>query len=154
MGLLLFEASTVATTLVGEPVVTIFSLVALHFVSTRVFDDGVFFIFLGALCATLFAKAWKWKTKTDQLLYNCGEALLILIPTIVLFPAFISHWVRFIGSSALYFVVLQNWQVPTLLSVVYVLSNVGTKASALDIVTITTLALCIFFYLANKYKWI
>jgi hypothetical protein len=150
MGLLLFESSLVATILLGEPVISIFCLIGAQLALTRVLDDNIFFIFLGALCATLFAKQLEWKTKTDQISHNIGEALLVLIPTTILFPFFIPPFVRLLGSCVLYFIVLQNWQIPLLIIFVNLFEKAGDP---LAFITIITCILSVFFYITNKIRW-
>jgi hypothetical protein len=87
-GLLFFEASVVATTLIGEPMWVICALGTLSVIFAKRLTDELFFIFCGALCVTMLAKWFDWKTKRDETLYwmNILEAIALLTYTCFVFP--------------------------------------------------------------------
>jgi len=97
-GLLYFEASVIATTLTGEPNVAVVSLMFAKLAYSRVLDDSLFMIFFGALCVTLVAKLFDWKTKRDNLLLNCLESASVTIFSCIVLPKLginedLRHWV-------------------------------------------------------------
>lgn len=100
--LLLFEASVVITTLTGEPTISVFLLLVANLVYKRLLDDGLFFIFLGALCTTLVAKCWNWKPKRDNMFEAVLEASFVLLVTCAFLPS--------VFSLGVYVVVTQKWE--------------------------------------------
>jgi hypothetical protein len=99
---LLFEASVVLTTLTGEPTLSVFLLLVANLVYKRLLDDGLFFIFLGALCTTLVAKAWNWKPKRDNMFEAILEGAFVLLITCAFFPS--------VFSLGVYIVITQRWE--------------------------------------------
>lgn len=80
-GLLFFEAAAISTTLTGEPNVVVAGLILTKLTYERILDDSFFYIFFGALCITLVAKLFDWKTKRDNLLSNSLEAASVVFGT-------------------------------------------------------------------------
>jgi hypothetical protein len=122
-GLLYFEASVVATTLTGEPNVVVACMVLAKLAYSRVLDDSLFMIFFGALCVTLVAKLFDWKTKTDNPLSNCLEAASVTIFSCILLPRLginedIRHWVL----CGVYVLVTQKAEPSIILIGLYILN--------------------------------
>lgn len=80
-GLLFFEAAAISTTLTGEPNVIIAGLILAKLAYDPILDDSLFYIFFGALCITLVAKLFDWKTKRDDLSSNSLEAASVVFGT-------------------------------------------------------------------------
>ena len=106
---LLFEASAVATTLVGEPMLVVLAgIVSQILFPYKDRSERLFFIFFGALWIALCANAFKWKTKGKNLIYNSLEAFSVTVFTCFLLPQYISQAVRLGGALVLYVIITQK----------------------------------------------
>lgn len=109
MGLLLFEASLVATILVGEPLWVISTLIAMTLVTTQRVTDDVFFVFLGGVYASFIAHRHQYKTKSEDTLRNILEAITLVCGTCYILPLYASNEVRAAGSIFMYLIALEQF---------------------------------------------
>lgn len=106
---LLFEASAIATTLVGEPMLVVLAgVVSQILFPCEDISERLFFIFFGALWIALCANAFKWKTKGKNLIYNFLEAFRVIVFTCFFLPRYTHQAVRLGGALVLYVLVSQK----------------------------------------------
>lgn len=110
---LLFEASAIAPTLVGEPMLVVLAGVVSQILfpytnESVLLGERLFFIFFGALWIALCANAFKWKTKGKNLIYNFLEAFSVIGFTCFFLPRYTHQAVRLGGALVLYVLVTQK----------------------------------------------
>lgn len=142
-GLLFFEAAAISTTLTGEPNVVVAGLILAKLAYNPILDDYLFYIFFGALCITLVAKLFDWKTKRDNLLSNILEATSVALFSCVLLPMLgIDETLRRLCVCAFYVLVTQRGEPITILFGLHLLEYVykpKTPEELLSIVVYYTL---------------
>jgi len=148
MGLFLFESALVATTLVAEPMIVLFVWIGSYLALIKRADDEIFFIFCGALCATLFGKNLNWKPKSEDTIRNLLEAFILTFLTLYVMPVLgADGFVRTAGACALYFFATQKWEIPALILFLFVAFQFEDP---LGVVILTTSLLGLIFYVKNK----
>lgn len=142
-GLLFFEAAVISTTFTGEPNVVVAGLILAKLAYDPILDDSLFYIFFGALCITLVAKLFDWKTKRDDLSSNSLEAASVALFSCVLLPMLgIEETLRRLTVCAFYVVVTRRWEPSTILLGLHLLEYVykpKTPEELLSIVVYYTL---------------
>lgn len=150
-----FQNAFVSTVLVGEPMVVIFLCIAYQLAYTRVLDDHVFAIFLGSLCATLFAKQLEWKPIGDHLGWNILKAAFILFVTQDILHYFLPwNILIIIGINGVFYKSTGQWMIPVFLFVLELICVLHGSEYNLAVLTMATFLLGVFFYVGNKLKWV
>lgn len=98
-----------ATALVGEPAWVVAALGSITLLVAGRATDDLFFVFFGAVCASILAHLYQYKTKTQDAIANCLEAATMVFCTCVVLPRYASPEVRAAGTIFLYLLMLESW---------------------------------------------
>lgn len=150
---LLFEASAVGSTLMGEPMLVIIFLSVIHFFYPMVqatLHDGILYIFIGALWIALWARSFEWKAKGNPI-----EALYIVTFTCVILPKYVvSGNARLAMVLLMYIFVTERIEPSLIIGAFYILMHYSYLVVDVPLVLVvyTTFALMVFFW-ARTFKW-
>lgn len=148
-----FEAGLLAATLMGDPVMAIALVSAIHLVVwTRHIGDWVYSVFCGALCATLCARTFGYETKSQSLTRNALEAFTVVLPVY-----FLSKELYILFACLFCLVVLERYMVVYLLVVCTAwmpifLSSDMSEITELYVVVTITCVMCLGAFLMYLMK--